>query len=188
MDRLPALRSRNLAGWAHARRRSIEGRPGVRAAHGGAGAGWTQGDDAIVCFDQNRLYWMALDGKPRQSAAIKDLYGGQFQWMSSDHLRQDPANPGRLLLSAYYMETPKGAAVDEMDLNSTLVTVDPKSGRRTPILPVKVWAKDGEWSHDGAWIYFTRLEPHGKFGVWRVRPDGGGLERMAAGSEPAAAR
>ena len=44
----------------------------------------------------------------------------------------------------------------------------------------------GRLTPDGAWLYFRRLETRG-FGVWRVHPDGSGLERVAAGSGPAVA-
>jgi Tol biopolymer transport system component len=70
-----------------------------------------------------------------------------------------------------------------MDLNSTIALVDLKSGKRTIVVPAKSWAIDSEWSPDGAWIYHTHLEGRGKYGVWRMHPDGSGMERVAAGSQ-----
>ena len=144
--------------------------------------GWAKDGGSILCFDEKNLYWMGLDGKAQRTLPLANLYGNQLQWMSSDHLRLDPSNPDRLAMSAFYEETPKGAPVDDMDLNSTIALADLKSGKRTIAMPVKIWANDGEWSPDGVWIYYTRLEGRGKYGVWRMHPDGSAMERVASGS------
>jgi Tol biopolymer transport system component len=149
--------------------------------------GWAKDGESVVCFDEKNLYWMGLDGKAQRTLELRTVYGNQLQWMSSDHLRLDPSNPDRLAVSAFYEETPKGAPVDDMDLNSTIALADLKSGKRTIVMPARFWATDGEWSPDGAWIYYTRLEGRKKYEVWRMHPDGSAMERVASGSEAVAA-
>ena len=97
--------------------------------------------------------------------------------MSSNKIRIHPKNPNLLAVSAPY---------DETGMTSTLALFDIKSSKRDLVLTKKVWGDEAEWSPDGAWLYFRRLETRG-FGVWRVHPDGSGLERVAAGSGPAVA-
>jgi len=62
-----------------------------------------------------------------------------------------------------------------------LVSVIPVAGGVAVDL---VEGTDPAWSPDGEWIYYARPD-----GIWRIRPDGGVLERIvgtAGGSEPAA--
>src|SRR5262249_37694236 len=105
-------------------------------------------------------------------------------------LRLDAAHPDMLLLSAYRAQNPPGALLDEGEpqLNSTVALFDMKSGKSTTLLSPKAWGFDAEWSPDGAWIYFTRLEARRKYAIWRMRADGSGLERVADGRQPAVAR
>jgi Tol biopolymer transport system component len=147
--------------------------------------GWD--GDALVALDGERLYWLGMDGKTRQSRPLMDIYGKQFQWMSSDHLRLHPKKPELLLVSANYMETPKGSLVDDMELNCSVFTYDLKTARRTVLLSTRMWGTDAAWSPDGEWIYFTRREKPRQNTIWRMRADGSGLERVVDGSDVAVA-
>ncbi len=144
---------------------------------------WTPDGKTIIAFDSQRLLWVGLDGKQQRSLPLDQIYGKQFQWMGSDHLRFDPKNADRLSVSAYYMETIKGAVMDEMDLTATVFLYDTKAKTRKVILDTKTFGHDGEWSPDGQWLYFTRMEKPRVYAVWRVHPDGTGLEKVVAGEQ-----
>jgi hypothetical protein len=152
--------------------------------------GWTANDKAIAVTDDKNLHWIGLDGKLIRTLSLDPLYEKNFEWNSSNVLRLDEAHPDVLLLSGYRGENPPGALLDEGEpqLNSTVALFDMKSGRSKTILSPKAWGHDAVWSPDGAWIYFTRLEARRKYAVWRMHADGSGLERIAAGSQPAVAR
>jgi len=50
-------------------------------------------------------------------------------------------------------------------------------------MPVKFWATDGEWSPDGVWIYYTRLEGRKNMSVAHAsgrQRDGAGGQRVEA--------
>jgi len=143
--------------------------------------GWTTDSQSVIAFDSEKLHWIGLDGAVKKSVAIDKIYSQKFQWMSSDTLRFHPRNPDLLAVSAFYMETPKGAQVDAMDLNATIFLYDFKTGSRTGQLDIKSFGLYGEWSPDGEWIYFTRQEAAKRRGIWRMHPGGKGLERVAAG-------
>lgn len=147
--------------------------------------GWSADGKAIIAADEVRMHWLDKSGAVRRSEQLDRIYGADFQWMSSDHFRFRPRDPDLLAVSAYYMETPKGAPVDDMDLNATVFLFDLKSGKRSLVLNAKMWGHDAEWSPDGEWLYFTRLESARRRVIWRVHADGTGLERVVAGTDPA---
>jgi hypothetical protein len=152
--------------------------------------GWTAGDTAIAAVDNNSLHWIGLDGKIQRTVSVETLYKNGFEWTGGNVLRLDSTHPDVLLLSAYRAQNPPGALLDEGEpqLNSTVALYDMKSGKSTILLSPKMWGFDAEWSPDGAWIYFTRLEARRTYAIWRMRADGSGLERVAAGREPSVAR
>jgi len=139
-----------------------------------------------VCYNQTKVYWIGLDGKILRKVPTSLIYRQDLEWMSSNKIRIHPKNPNLLAVSAPYSEAQEGAPADETGMTSTLALFDIKSSKRDLVLTKKVWGDEAEWSPDGAWLYFRRLETRG-FGVWRVHPDGSGLERVAAGSGPAVA-
>jgi Tol biopolymer transport system component len=145
-------------------------------------AGWTPDGKTIVAADTQQMYWIGLDGKVAKTVPLATIYGKEFDPMGGDAHRFKPGNPDVLLVSANYVDTPKGAPVDAMDLNSTLFLYDFKSAKRTLVLSTKVWGRGGEWSPAGDWIYFERLESQRAFSAWRIHPDGSGLEKVLAGA------
>ena len=149
-------------------------------------AGWSPESDTIICYNQTNVYWIGLDGKTRRKVPTSVFYRQDLEWMSSNKIRIDPKNPNLLAVSAGYSETQEGAPADETGMTFTVALFDINSSKRDLVLTKKVWGDEAEWSPDGEWLYFRRLEARG-FAVWRVHPDGSGLERVAAGSGPAVA-
>jgi Tol biopolymer transport system component len=145
-------------------------------------AGWTPDGKTIVATDVERLYWFALDGRVTKWIPLETIYGKEFQVMGGDGHRFKPGNPDLLLVSADYLDAPKGSPVDGMDLNSTLFVYDFKTGKRTVLLTTKLWGRGGEWSPAGDWIYFERIENQRR-DIWRIHPDGAGLEKVLAGTD-----
>jgi len=91
--------------------------------------GWAKGRRIGGMFRREEP---VLDGAGRQGAANARAENCLWQSTAMDEqrpLRLDPRTrpAGRL---AFYEETPKGAPVDEMDLNSTIALADLKSGKR----------------------------------------------------------
>ena len=144
--------------------------------------GWMPDGKTIVAADTQQMYWIGLDGKVAKTVALATIYGKEFDPMGGDGRRFKPGNPDLLLVSANYVSTPKGAPVDAMDLNSTLFLYDLKTEKRTVVLSTKLWGRGGEWSSGGDWIYFERLENQRVSSVWRIHPDGTGLEKVLAGT------
>lgn len=151
----------------------------ARSVH--ALAGWAADSQSVIAVDERNLYWLGINGAAGKSVPIEKIYSQKFQWMSSDTLRFHPRNADLLAVSAFYMDTPKGAQVDAMDLNATIFLYDFKTGTRTVQLDIKSFGIYGEWSPDGEWIYFTRQETTKQRGIWRMHAGGKGLERVAAG-------
>jgi Tol biopolymer transport system component len=151
-------------------------------------ASWTPQGDAVLAYDYDKLYWIGLDGKILRVLPGEALYGKELEWMSSNQIRIHPANSGLLAVSAYFQESPNGAPRDEMGLTPTIMLFDAASGKRTPVLPKSNWGMDAHWSPDGSWLYFSRGEGRNRSGIWRIHPDGSGLERVIAGTQPDVAR
>jgi Tol biopolymer transport system component len=149
---------------------------------------WTPDSKAVIGVDGEHFYWVGTDGKEQKSIAIIDLYGKDYQWKSSDHLRFQPNNPDRMAMSVYYMETPKGAPGDDEEGLPTVLIYDWKTKKKTVLLNTKTWGHDGEWSPDGAWLYYTRLEMPKVYAIWRMHADGTGQERVVAGEQAVVGR
>jgi len=119
--------------------------------------GWIS-SNTILASDLQNAWWLSED-KPPQSSPLKDIYADVFQIMVSDTIRPNPVNPDLLLVSAYYLNTPAGAPVDSMSLNSTFFLYEVKSHRRTILGTPDTFARAAEWSRDGLQIFFTRGVP-----------------------------
>ncbi len=143
--------------------------------------GWVN-PTTVLAMDMQNAYWLS-ENKPVQSIPLKDIYGDNFQIMSSDTIRVNPVNPDLLLVSAYYLNPPPGAPTDQVGLNQTFFLYEVRSHRRTILGPPDVFARSAEWSRDGLQIFFTRGVP-GKtpLGTDRMFWDGTGLKRYSAGN------
>ena len=143
--------------------------------------GWIS-PNTVLASDMQTAWWLSED-KPPQSTPLKDIYGDTFQIMSSDTIRPHPLNSDLLLVSAYYLNTPTGAPVDAMSLNSTFFLYEVKSHRRTLLGTPDTFARSAEWSRDGLQIFFTRGVP-GKsvLATFRVFWDSTGLRSYSPGS------
>ena len=143
--------------------------------------GWTS-VGTVLATDTQNAYWLSED-RPPQSVPLKDIYGETFQVMSSDTLRPNPINSDLLLVSAYYLNTPAGAPVDSVGLNSTFFLYEVKSKRRTILGAADGFARAAEWSRDGLQVFFTRGVP-GKntLATSRLFWDSTGLRPYSPGS------
>lgn len=143
--------------------------------------GWTS-PNTILASDMQNAWWLSED-KPPQETPLKDIYGDTFQIMSSDTIRTNPINPDLLLVSAYYLNTPPGAPVDSMSLNSTYFLYEVKSHRRTILGTPDTFARAAEWSRDGLQIFFTRgVAGKNVLATSRVFWDSTGLRPYSPGS------
>jgi Tol biopolymer transport system component len=148
---------------------------------------WTPDNKTVIVGDGERIYWFGVDGKQQKTVPIMDVYGKEYQWMSSDVLRFQPGNPGRMSMSVYYMETPKDVPFEETGGFATVLIYDWSTKKKTALLNTKTFGHDAVWTPDGAWLYYTRQEKLSKFAVWRMHPDGTGQERIVAGMQPSVA-
>jgi Tol biopolymer transport system component len=148
---------------------------------------WMPDSKTILAGDGQRLYWFGVDGKQQKSIPTEELYGKDYQWTSSDVLRFQPGNAGRMSMSVYYMETPKNVPFEEEGGFATVLIYDWNTRKKTALLTTKIFGHDAVWTPDGAWLYYTRQEKLRKFAVWRMHPDGTAQERIVAGMQPSVA-
>lgn len=89
---------------------------------------------------------------------------------------RDPAwaPSGREIVTASYDE--EDHALVRMRLDGTVV-------RRLPLPQLPGGAMYPEWSPDGRWILFQEARPRATL-IWRMRPDGSGLEQLGEGRNP----
>jgi uncharacterized membrane protein len=143
--------------------------------------GWI-GHHTLLGSDVQNTYFLS-DDKPAQSIPLKEIYGDQFQIMSSNTIRVCPINPDLLLVSAFYNTAPAGAPTDAMGLNATFFLYELKSKRRTILGPPDAFARNAEWSGDALQIFFTRGVPgKGPLATNRIFWDGTGEKRFSAGT------
>jgi uncharacterized membrane protein len=144
--------------------------------------GWVDAH-TVLASDMQNTYWMSDDGKTVQTLALKDVYGGTFQIMSSDTIRVHPANPDLLLISADYNTAPAMVPTDAMDLAAGFFLYEVRSKRRVLLSPADQWARAAEWSRDGLQVFYTRRLPVNSLSTFRIFWDGTGLRRYADGSD-----
>lgn len=145
--------------------------------------GWIS-STVVLATDAQNAYWIGPDGAAQQTVPLREIYGGDFQSMSSDTLRVNPVNPDILLVSAFYTHAPAGVPLDATGLNSAFFLYEVRGRRRVVLCPADSWARSAEWSRDGLQIFFTRGVP-GKAPLItnRIFWDGSGLRRYETGSD-----
>lgn len=144
--------------------------------------GWVQ-PGVVLATNAENAYWIGEDGNTQQTVPLKQIYGEQFQIMSSDTIRVNPVNADLLLISAYYQNAPAGAPLDAMGLASTFFLYEVRSKRRVVLGPADAFTRAAEWSRDGLQIFFTRGVP-GKAPLVtnRIFWDGSGVKKSESGS------
>ncbi len=144
--------------------------------------GWVS-PSVVLAMNAENAYWIGEDGQAQQTVPLKEIYGSDFQIMSSDTIRANPINSDLLLISAYYTKAPAGAPVDSMGLASTFFLYEVRSKRRVVLGPSDAFARAAEWSRDGLQIFFTRGVPgKGPLVTNRIFWDGSGVKRGESGS------
>src|SRR5260370_12922195 len=96
--------------------------------------GWVDAH-TLLASDLQNAYWIADDGRPLQTVALKDLYTQLFQIGDSDTIRVNPGNPELLLVSASYTTAPKGAPADSNRLSRALFLYTLRTTRRVVLTP-----------------------------------------------------
>ena len=119
--------------------------------------GWLN-PSIVLASDLQNAYWLSND-RPAEALQLKDIYGADFQIVSSDTIRICPINPDLLLVSAYYVNAPAGAPKDVTGLNGSFFLYELRSRRRTVLGPPDAYARNAEWSRDALQIFFTRGVP-----------------------------
>ena len=143
--------------------------------------GWVNAT-TVLASDLENAYWLSED-KPAQSVPLKEIYGPDFQVMSSDTIRVCPVNPDLLLISAYYLNVPATAPKDALGLDGSFFLYEVRSRRRTVLGPPDAYARNAEWSRDGLQIFFTKGDPgKGPLMTDRIFWDGTGDKRYSAGT------
>jgi uncharacterized membrane protein len=149
----------------------------VTALHGWVSPG------VVLATNAENAYWIGEDGNAQQTVPLKQIYGDQFQIMSSDTIRVNPVNSDLLLVSAYYLNAPAGAPVDAMGLASTFFLYEVRAKRGAVLGPPDAFARSAEWSRDGLQIFFTRGVPgKGLLVTNRIFWDGTGARKSESGS------
>jgi uncharacterized membrane protein len=142
--------------------------------------GWVDAH-TILAADTLNAYWLSDETLP-QAVALRDIYGTLFQVMSSDAMRVNPINSDLLLISANYLEAPKGAPVDAMGLAQTFFLYEIRSKRRVLLCPSEQLGRAAEWSRDGLQVFFTGTDSAHHPIIYRIFWDATGLQRSLAGS------
>ena len=141
----------------------------LRSGVGGA-VSWRPDGKAIV-------YTRRRDTK--KGFLYADLYEIELETKKEKRLTRNQ----RATLPIYAPDGARVAFVGQKDGTTNLFTLDPASGDATPVTAYDDGSQvtDPAWHPSGEWIYFARLAPetHGR-DLWRVRPDGTGLEAVYA--------
>ena len=141
--------------------------------------GWTD-VRTVLASDLQNAYWIADDGKPLQTVALKDLYTETFQIGDSDAIRVNPGNPDLLLVSASYITAPKGAPADSNHLSGGLFLYEVRTKRRVILTPPEQSTGSGEWSRDGVQVFYTARLSTGTPSTYRIFWDGSAPKRYVA--------
>ncbi len=144
--------------------------------------GWVD-THTLLASDMQNAYWIADDGRPIQTAALKDIYGEEFDVAGSDTFRVNPINPDLLVVSAPYVKAPAGAPTDSMGLAAGFFLYEVRSKRRVVLSPTDQWARHAEWSRDGVQIFYTRRVSVTSFSTYRVLWDGNAPRKYVDGSD-----
>jgi uncharacterized membrane protein len=143
--------------------------------------GWTD-THTVLATDAVNGYWLS-DEKPAQIVALKEIYGTAFQVAPSDTLRNNPANPDILLVSAALSSPPTGALVDASGFAYGFFLYELRSKRRVVMSPPDQSAEHAEWTRDGLQIFYAKRAAAGTFTTFRLFWDGTGVRRYLDGSE-----
>jgi len=141
--------------------------------------GWVDAH-TLLASDLQNAYWIADDGRPLQTVALKDLYTQMFQIGDSDTIRVNPGNPDLLLVSASYTTAPKGAPADSNRLSGALFLYELRTKRRVVLSPPEQSARNGEWSRDGVQVFYTARLASGAPSTYRIFWDGSAPKRYVA--------
>ena len=141
--------------------------------------GWTDAH-TVLASDLQNAYWIADDGKPQQTVALKDLYTETFQIGDSDTIRVNPGNPDLLLVSASYITAPRGAPANSNHLSGALFLYELHTKRRVILSPPEQSAANGEWSRDGVQVFYTARLASGAPSTYRIFWDGSAPKRYVA--------
>jgi hypothetical protein len=144
--------------------------------------GWTD-SHTVLASDMQNAYWIQDDGRVLQTVPLKDIYGSAFDIAGSDTLRVNPINSDLLLVSAPYLNAPKGTPTDSMGLAAGFFFYEVKSHRRTDMSPMDQWARHAEWSRDGVQILYTRRVSATSSVTYRMLWDGSNGKRYVEGSD-----
>ncbi len=122
----------------------------------------------MLATDLQNAYWIADDGRPLQTVALRDLYTTMFQIGDSDSIRVNPGNPDLLLVSASYTTAPKGAPADSNHFSGGLFLYELRSKRRVVLSPPEQSGRNGEWSRDGVQVFYTARLSSGAPSTYRI--------------------
>ena len=137
----------------------------------------------ILATDLQNAYWIGDDGKPTQTAPLRDIYGTNFEVRDLDTVRVNPGNPDLLLVSANYMAGPLGAASNANQPVGGIFLYELRTKRRVVLTPPEQSAHHGEWSRDGVQIFYTARLSSGGSMTYRVFWDGSAAKRYVAGTD-----
>ncbi len=143
----------------------------VTALHGWADA------HALLASDLQNTYWIADDGKPAQTIALRDIYGTEFEIRDSDAIRVNPGNPDLLLVSANYIAHLSSASKDTSGRAGVLFLYELRTKRRVVLTPPEQSAGNGEWSRDGVQIFYTVRPSSGASSTYRIFWDSSASKR-----------
>ena len=144
--------------------------------------GWVD-THLLLATDLQNGYWIGDDGKPTQTAPLRDIYGTNFEVRDLDTVRVNPGNPDLLLVSANYMAGPLGAASNANQPVGGIFLYELRTKRRVVLTPPEQSAHHGEWSRDGVQIFYTARLSSGGSMTYRVFWDGSAAKRYVAATD-----
>ncbi len=147
--------------------------------------GWSDSRTLLVMRqNQAELTWIGEDGKPSQIVSLKDICGPDFVPGGNLTIRQHPANPDLVIVSASFNHPPQGVPVAEKEAAAKgLFLYEFLSRRRVPLALPNLSASNPEWSRDGFLVFFTGFDASHRSNTYRIFWDGIGLQRYLSSTD-----
>jgi Tol biopolymer transport system component len=134
-------------------------------------AGIAQDTAFVTVAPVGRFIAAAVEGPNAGSVVAMDFDGGNVRVVARNAILPRVSIDGRVIVHV---------GTDVSTYRMHLVEADGSLRRITPTTTPLVGEAYGQLAADG-WIYFSGRFPDGNFAIWRVRPDGTGMERLTNG-------
>jgi Tol biopolymer transport system component len=147
---------------------------------------WSHDGRTVRIHNMQHLTDIPRDGGEARQTPLTDFTGTLETITSSDRFNQSPADPDVWVFTQSLPGSPTFERILAGEPITTIHIHDARSRSSRRITPPSLVAFAPSWSRDGRWILFTGYHDHqaneeNPFRVFRIRPDGTGLEELCRG-------